>query len=141
MHPPHQPKTNDFGRKISLHFEKSVSISGCIPPTNLNLTISAENSVSISVKTFFFFFFGDHLILGGKNVCKSEKSFSISVKIFFFFYFGDHLNLGGRNIRISEFGRKISLHFSEDIQIFEVLCLKSLPTKIFWIRHCNRPNI
>ena len=48
----HQPKTNNFGRKISLHFEKSVSISGCIPPTSPNLTISA----------------GDHLILGGKNV-------------------------------------------------------------------------
>ena len=32
MHPPHQPKTNDFGRKISLQFEKSVSILGCIPP-------------------------------------------------------------------------------------------------------------
>ena len=56
MHPPHQPKTNDFDRKISLHFEKLVSILGCIPPTSLNLTISAEKSVSISVKTFFFFF-------------------------------------------------------------------------------------
>ena len=56
MLPPQQPKTNDFGRKISLQFEKSVSISGCIPPTSLNLTISAEKSVSISVNTFFFFF-------------------------------------------------------------------------------------
>ena len=55
--PPHQLKSNDFGRKISLHFEKSVSISGCIPPTSLNLTISAEKLVSTSVKTFFFFFF------------------------------------------------------------------------------------
>ena len=32
MHPPHQPKSNDFGRKISLYFEKLGSISGCIPP-------------------------------------------------------------------------------------------------------------
>ena len=39
MHPPHQPKPNDFGE-----------------------------AVSISAKTFFFIFFGDHLILGGKNV-------------------------------------------------------------------------
>ena len=98
MHPPHQPKSNDFGRKISLYFEKLGSISGCIPPTSLNLTISAENSVSILVKAFFF---GDHLILGGKNVW------------------------------ISDFGQKITLNFGEDIRIFEVLCLKSPPTKIF----------
>ena len=54
---PHQPKSNDFGRKISLNFEKLGSISGRIPPTSLNLTISAEKSLSISVKTFFFFCF------------------------------------------------------------------------------------
>ena len=34
--------------------------------------ISVEKSVSISVKTFFFF--GDHLLLGGKNVWISELS-------------------------------------------------------------------
>ena len=39
--PPHQPKPNDFGRRISLNFGKDL---------------------------FFLFFFGDHLILGGKNV-------------------------------------------------------------------------
>ena len=39
MHPPHQPKPNDFGQKISLNFGED-----------------------------FFFVFGDHLILGGKNV-------------------------------------------------------------------------
>ena len=34
-----------------------------------------EKSVSITVKTFFFFFFfGDHLILGGKNLWISELS-------------------------------------------------------------------
>ena len=55
MHPPHQPKSNDFGRKISLNFEKLGSVSGRIPPTSLNLMISAEKSLSISVKTFFFF--------------------------------------------------------------------------------------
>ena len=38
--PPHQPKPNDFGRKISLNFGEDL----------------------------FFFFVGDHLILGGKNV-------------------------------------------------------------------------
>ena len=104
--PPYQPKSNDFGRKISLYFEKLGSISGCTPPpTSVKLTVSAEKSLSISVKTFFLFFFGDHLILGGKNV------------------------------RISDFGPKITLNFGEDIRIFEGLCLKSPPTKIFYIRH------
>ena len=37
-----------------------------------------------------------------------------------------------------ESGRKIALNFGEDIRIFAVLCLKSPPTKIFWIRHCRR---
>ena len=42
--------------------------------------------------------------------------------------------MGEKNVRISDFGRKITLNFGEDIQIFEVLCFKSPPTKIFWIR-------
>ena len=46
MHPLHQPKTNDFGRKISLHFGVHP------PPTSLNLTISAFG------EDLFFFFFG-----------------------------------------------------------------------------------
>ena len=62
MHPPHRPKRNESGRKISLNFGEDL-----------------------------FFFFGDHLILGEKNVW------------------------------ISDFGRKISLNFGEDIRIFEVL--------------------
>ena len=93
MHPPHQPKSNDFDRKIRFHFGMHP------PPTSVKLTVSAEKSLSISVKTFFFFFFGDHLILGGKNV------------------------------RISDFGPKITLNFGEDIRIFEGLCLKSPPPK------------
>ena len=32
VHPPHQPKSNDFGPKISFNFEKLGSISGRIPP-------------------------------------------------------------------------------------------------------------
>ena len=70
------------------------------PPTDLNVTNPAEKSVSILVKTFFFFF-GDHLILGEKNVW------------------------------ISDFGRKITLNFGEDIRIFEVLCFKSPPHQNF----------
>ena len=84
---PHQPKSNDFGRKISLYFEKLGSISGCIPPTSVKLTVSAEKSHSISVKTFFFF--GDHLIFGGKNVRISD--------------FGPKITLNfGEDIRIFE---------------------------------------
>ena len=176
MHPPHQPKTNDFGRKISLHFEKSVSISGCIPPTSLNpndfgrkirlhfgedlffwrpVRIS-EKSGSISVKTFFFFlettwiwaektfefpknqaqfrwrpYFYIYLFIFWRPPEFGRKKRSNFRKIrlnfgedLFFVFFGDHLNLGGKNVRISDFGRKFSLHFSEDIRSFEVLCLK-----------------
>ena len=129
MHPPHQPKSNDFGRKISLYFEKLGSISGCIPPTSVKLTVSAEQSLSISVKTFFFF--GVHLILGGKNVRISDFGRKITLNFGEDLFFGDHLILGGINVRISDFGPKITLNFGEDIRIFEGLCLKSHPTKIF----------
>ena len=37
------------------------------------------------------------------------------------------------------FGRKITLNFGEDIRIFELLCLTSQPTKIFYIRHWGGP--
>ena len=47
----------------------------------------------------------------------------------FFFFFGDHLILGGKNVRISDSGPKITLNFGEDIRIFEGLCLKSPPPK------------
>ena len=80
--------------------------------------ISAEKSLSISVKTlFFFFYFGDHLILGGKNVRKITLNFGEDL---FFFYFGDHLILGGKNVR------KITLNFGEDLFFF------ILETTWFW---------
>ena len=34
---------------------------------------------------------------------------------FFFVFFGDHLILGGKNVWISDFGRKITLNFGEDL--------------------------
>ena len=43
------------------------------------------------------------------------------------FFFGDHLILGGKNVRFSDSGPKITLNFGEDIRIFEGLCLKSPP--------------
>ena len=58
MHPPHQPKRNDFGPKNQPLFRLiRYPFRAASPPTSLNLTISAEKSLSISVKTFFFFFF------------------------------------------------------------------------------------
>ena len=35
-----------------------------------------------------------------------------------FFYFGDHLILGGKNVGILDFGRKITLNFGEDLFFF-----------------------
>ena len=53
MHPPHRPKRNESGRKISLNFGEDL---------------------------FFFFFFGDHLmILGEKNVWISNFGRKISL--------------------------------------------------------------
>ena len=106
MHPPHQPKPNESGRKITLKFGEDL------------------------------FFFGDHLILGEKNVWNSDFGRKITLNFgenlfFFFFFFGDHLILGVKTVWISDFGQKITLNFGEDIRIFEVLCLKSPPTKIF----------
>ena len=72
--PPHQPKRNESGRKLTLNFGEDLFF-------------------------FYFLFFGDHLILGEKNVW------------------------------ISDFGRKITLNFGESIRIFEVLSLKSPPPK------------
>ena len=41
----------------------------------------------------------------------AEKSDSISAKTFFFFFYGDHLILGGKNLRISKLSEKFRLHF------------------------------
>ena len=107
---------------------------GMHPPTSLKVTILAEKSASISNNSAPF---RDASPPTSPNVANpAEKSLSKLVKTFFFFFFGDHLILGEKIVWISDFGRKITLNFGEDIRIFEVLCLKSPPTKIFWIRHC-----
>ena len=121
--------------------------------------ISAEQSLSISVKTLFFFLFGDH---GGKNVRISnfgrKITFNCGEDLFFCFVWRprrkkrsnfqfrpkNHFQFwwrpffffffgdhGGKNVRISDFGRKITLNFGEDIRIFEGLCLKSPPHQNF----------
>ena len=67
MHPPQQPKSNDYGRKISLYFEKLGSISGCIPPHQPKPN-DFGRKITLNFGEDLFFFFGDHLILGEKNV-------------------------------------------------------------------------
>ena len=63
MHPPHRPKRNESGRKISLNSGEDLFF-------------------------FFFFFFGDHLILGEKNVWisdfgrKTTLNFGEDIRIF-----------------------------------------------------------
>ena len=104
MHPPHQPKSNDFGRKISLYFEKLGSILG------------RKITLNFGEDLFFFFFFLETTLFWAEKTFKflisAEKSLSISVKTFFFF--GDHLILGGKNVQISDFSRKITLNFEDN---------------------------
>ena len=98
---PHRPKRNESGRKLSLNFGEDffLETTWFWAKKTFEFPIAAEKSVSILVKTFFFFFFGDHLILGKKNVW------------------------------ISDFGQKITLNFGEDIRIFEVLASNPPPPK------------
>ena len=126
---------------------------GCIPPTSLKLTISAEKSASVSINQSPFrgvsphqpkpndfgrkisLNFGEDLFFLETTWFWAENQSQFRWRpFFFFFFFGDHLILGGKNVWISDFGRKITLNFGEDIRIFEVLCLKFLLsplTKIF----------
>ena len=62
----------------------------------------------------FFFFFGDHLILGGKNVWILDFGRKITLNFgedLFFFFFGDHLILGGKNLWISDLSETFRLKF------------------------------
>ena len=93
-------KVTILAEKSALILNNSAPFRDASPPTDLNVTNPAEKSVSILVKTFFFFFF-----------------------------FGDHLILGEKNVWISDFGRKISLNFGENIRIFEVLASNPPPPK------------
>ena len=68
MHPPTSLKVTILAEKSALILNNSAPFRDASPPTDLRVTNPAEKSVSILVKTFFFFCFGDHLILGEKNV-------------------------------------------------------------------------
>ena len=100
------------------------------PPTSLKVTIFAEKSASVSNNSDPFRDASPPTDLNVTNPAKNHSQFWWTP-----FFFGDHLILGEKNVWSSDFGRKITLNFGEDIRIFEVLCFKSPPTKIFWIRH------
>ena len=92
------------------------------PPQTFELAKLEEKSPWILAKTFFF---GDHLILGGKNLWILDFGRKIALNFgedlffyLFFFFFGDHLILGGKNLWILDFGRKITLNFGEDLFFF-----------------------
>ena len=144
-------------------------MGGCIPPTSLKVTILAEKSASISNNSAPFWDASPPTDLNVTNPAKdhsqfwwrpfflettwfwakktfeyptsAEKSLSILVKtfFFFFFFFWRPPDFGRKNVWISDFGQRITLNFDEDIRNFEVLCFKSPPTKIFWIRHWTQP--
>ena len=62
------------------------------PEEPLEFVISAEKSVSVSVKTFFFS--GDHLFLEGKSATISDFGGKILLNFGEDFFFGDHLFWG-----------------------------------------------
>ena len=91
------------------------------PPTSLKVTILAEKSALILNKSAPFRDASPpHRPKRNESGPKNQSQFWWR-PFFFFFYFGDHLILGEKNVWISDFGQKITLNFGEDIRIFEVL--------------------
>ena len=91
----------DFLWKI----ENSPPHTKTAPPQWSELAKLDEKSVSISVKTFFF---GEHLILGGKNLWISDfgRKITLNFSEDLFFFLGEHLILSGKNLWISDFRPK-----------------------------------
>ena len=121
--PPSNVWVCKIGRKISLNFGEDLFFLFFLETTwiwaeeTFEFRISAEKSLSISVKTFFFFFFffGEHLILGGKNLwISAENSLSILVKTFFFFFQWKSLSISVKTFffwRTPDFRRKKPSNF------------------------------
>ena len=91
--PPSNVWNSDFGRKISLNFGEDLfflETTRFWAEKTLEFPITAEKSVSISVKTFFFFFLETTWFWAEKTLefpISAEKSVSISLKTFFFLSF------------------------------------------------------
>ena len=89
------------------------------PLKRSNLRNWKKNHPEFWRRPFFFYFFGDHLILGGKNLWILDSGRKITLNFGeAFFFFWDHLILGGKNLWILDFGRKITLNFGEDLFFF-----------------------
>ena len=88
------------------------------PPETFEFPNLAKKSVSISAKTFFLettWFWAEKTFAFRIS---AEKSVSISAKTFFFF--GDHLILGGKNLRISELSEKFRVNFRTNrVKLFQ----------------------
>ena len=85
----------------------------CIPPTSLKVTILAEKSASISNNSAPFRDASPHQPQPKDSGRKTNLNFGEDL-----FFFGDHLILGEKNVWISDFGWKITLNFGEDLFFF-----------------------
>ena len=88
-------------------------------PKRLNLRNWKKNRPEFWRRPFFFFF-GDHLILGRKNVWILDFGRKITLNFgedlfFFFFFFGDHLILGGKNFEFPIFPRHFVSNFGQTV--------------------------
>ena len=105
------------------------------PPQTFEFPIWAEKSVSKSVKTFFSFFFGDHPILGGKNVWISDFGRKISPKIgedlFFFFFLETTWFWAETTFEFSSFPRN-------SVSIFGQTVWNWFKNNESWLRACLR---
>ena len=88
------------------------------PLKRLNLRNWEKNCPEIWRRPFFFFFFfGDHLILGGKNVWVLDFGRKITLNFGedLFFFFGDHLILGEKNLWIFDLSETFRLKFGQTV--------------------------
>ena len=97
------------------------------PPTSLKVTILAEKSASISNNSAPFRDASPPTSLNVTNPAEKSLSILVKTRFFFCFFFGDHLILGKKIVWISDFGRKITLNFSEDLFYF-------LETTWYWAK-------
>ena len=128
---------SDFGWKITLDFGEDLfflEITWFWAKKSFEFPISAEKSLSISVKTFFFF--GNHLILGEKIVRISDFGWKIT------------LNFGEDNRTFEDLGppqsKILATPMRVSIRLYLIerdvwgsnLGLVDLDTLLLMVRHC-----
>ena len=94
--------------------ENSPPIGKQPPLKRLNFRIWPKNQSQFRWRPFFF---GDHLILGGKNVWISDFGRKISPNFGedLFFFFGDHLILGEKNFEFLSFPTNFASIFGQTV--------------------------